>query len=126
MANPLQIYIDDTSPSVAYYPFADTFGPPDLLAGWNPYYTNSGYTAYQGQIGEGTSLHRTSLDGASLSIQWLGAYHFTCIRWVLLMERYYRHWHPDIWLCLPSFLQLNSRRNTDGTQFNIAGRWDSG
>ncbi|KIM75935.1 hypothetical protein PILCRDRAFT_826769 [Piloderma croceum F 1598] len=72
MANPLQIYIDDTSPSIAYYPFADTFGPPDLLAGWNPYYTNSGYAAYQGQIGEGASLHRTSLDGASFSIQWSG------------------------------------------------------
>jgi hypothetical protein len=77
MANPLQIYVDDTSPSITYYPFADTFGPPNLNAGWNPYYTGSGYAAYQGQTGQGTSLHRTSLDGASFSIQWNGAYHYT-------------------------------------------------
>lgn len=72
MANPLQICIDDMSPTITYYPFADTFGTPDLLAGWNPYYTDSGYAAYQGQIGVGTSLHRTSLDGASCSVQWNG------------------------------------------------------
>jgi hypothetical protein len=72
MANPLRINIDDTSPSIIYYPFADTFGTPDLLSGWNPYYTSSGYAAFQGQIGNGTSLHRTSLDGASLSIRWNG------------------------------------------------------
>jgi hypothetical protein len=27
-------------------------------------------------LGVGTSLHRTSLDGASFSVQWNGAYHF--------------------------------------------------
>jgi hypothetical protein len=85
MANPLQIYIDDTSPTIAYYPFADTFGTPDLLAGWNPYYTGSGFASHQGQIGGGTSLHRTSLDGASASIQWNGAFYFPSGQWISLM-----------------------------------------
>jgi hypothetical protein len=78
MASPLQaaIVVDDTCPSISYYPFADTFGTPNLLAGWNPYYTGSGYASYQGVLGVGTSLHRTSLDGASFSVQWNGAYHF--------------------------------------------------
>lgn len=75
MANPLQISVDDTSPSVSYFPFADTFGTPDVSAGWNPYYTGSSFAAFQGQEGEGNSLHRTSLDGASFSVQWIGVYH---------------------------------------------------
>ncbi|KAF7965168.1 hypothetical protein HWV62_45280 [Athelia sp. TMB] len=70
--NFLSIEVDDTSPTVAYTPFSDTFGEPDLSAGWNPYYSGSGYAALLGQLGEGSSSHRTSLDGASLTIQWAG------------------------------------------------------
>lgn len=72
MANPLQILVDDTSPSITYYPWADTLGAPNVLAGWNPYYTGSSFAAYQGEVGKGTSLHLTSLNGASFSIQWQG------------------------------------------------------
>ena len=75
MANPLQILVDDTSPSITYYPWADTLGAPDVLAGWNPYYTESSFAAYQGEVGQGTSLHLTSLNGASFSIQWQGVDH---------------------------------------------------
>jgi len=84
MAVPLQIWVDDTSPTITYYPFADTFGTPNVLAGWNPYYTDSGFAAYQGDLGVGTSLHRTSLDGASFSVQWNGVYYFASDGCILL------------------------------------------
>lgn len=84
MADSTQLYVDDTSPCITYYPFGDTFGAPNTSAGWNPYYTGSGYAAFQGQIGEGTSLHRTSLDGASFSLQWNGAYCFIFLQGSLM------------------------------------------
>lgn len=80
MADPLRLSIDNTSPTISYYPFADTFGAPNLNAGWNPYFSDSGYAAFQGQLGSGTSAHRTSLDGASFSVQWNGAYRFPQLR----------------------------------------------
>ncbi|KAI0949030.1 hypothetical protein AcW1_008745 [Taiwanofungus camphoratus] len=75
------ITIDDTSPTVSYAPFADTFGVPDLLAGWNPYYTYSGFAAdpYSSasgssvsNVGNGTSLHLTACDSAAFAIRWNG------------------------------------------------------
>ena len=84
MANPIQLYVDDTSPTITYYPFGDTFGAPDASAGWNPYYTEIGYAHFQGQTGEGSSLHRTSLDGASFSIQWNGAYCYVFLQGPLM------------------------------------------
>jgi hypothetical protein len=65
--------VDDTSPLISYSPFADTFSTPDLLKGWNPYFTDSGFVSSQGDVGKGTSLHVTSYDGAALSLQWNGA-----------------------------------------------------
>jgi hypothetical protein len=65
--------VDDTSPCVSYSPFGDTFSTPNLIAGWNPYFDPSGYAKSQGEVGNGTSLHITSLDGASLGLQWSGA-----------------------------------------------------
>ncbi|KAF9479037.1 hypothetical protein BDN70DRAFT_906426 [Pholiota conissans] len=64
--------IDDTSPEIAYLPLGDTLSTPDLFAGWNPYYTLSGFASAQGAVGNGTSQHITSLDGASLVIEWSG------------------------------------------------------
>ncbi|KAF8187486.1 hypothetical protein BJ912DRAFT_423944 [Pholiota molesta] len=64
--------VDDTSPCVSYSPFGDTFSTPNLIAGWNPYFDPSGYAKSQGEVGNGTSLHITSLDGASLGLQWSG------------------------------------------------------
>ncbi|KAI0339912.1 hypothetical protein BDW22DRAFT_1399608 [Trametopsis cervina] len=70
-----RITIDDTSPTVVYAPFADTFSSPNLTAGWNPFFSDSGFadtTSSDGQVGEGTSFHVTSGDGASLRIRWNG------------------------------------------------------
>lgn len=68
------ITIDDTSPTVVYSPFADTFAAPNLTAGWNPYFSDSGLATDPtiGQVGQGLSFHVTSADGASLAIRWNG------------------------------------------------------
>ena len=47
----VQLVVDDTSPEIVYSPFGDTFSTPDLLAGWNPYYSSSGFASVQGQVG---------------------------------------------------------------------------
>ena len=72
MADALQFTVDDTSPTISYSPFPDTFSTPNLNAGWNPYYTSSGFAPALGVVGNGTSLHITSLNGASLALQWHG------------------------------------------------------
>lgn len=68
--------VDDTSPTIFYFPIGDTFSAPDLNAGWNPFFDISGYPTALGMTGNGTSYHVTSLGGASISIRWTGA-HFT-------------------------------------------------
>jgi len=73
MAEAIQFYVDDTSPSVAYSPFGDTFSIPAPTAGWNPYFDGSGFASALGETGNGTSYHVTSLDGATISLQWKGA-----------------------------------------------------
>ncbi|KAF8172424.1 hypothetical protein K438DRAFT_1728946 [Mycena galopus ATCC 62051] len=73
MAGLVQFRVDDSSPTVTYSPFGDTFSSPNLSAGWNPYWEDPGFsTKVPGAIGSGTSLHITSLNGASLRIQWTG------------------------------------------------------
>jgi hypothetical protein len=84
MNNSLNIYVDDNSPSITYFPFGDTFGIPDQSAGWiqNPHVADSGLTTStsENQTSQGNSPHLTSLDGASFSIQWNG----TCqLSWLL-------------------------------------------
>lgn len=69
----LQISIDDSSPTIQYFPFADTLGVPNLLGGWNPYFTGSSFAAAPGETGNGTSLHLTSHDGAAISLTFFGA-----------------------------------------------------
>lgn len=68
----IQFYVDDTSPTISYSPFGDTFSLPNLTAGWNPYFDTSSFASTIGEIGSGTSYHVTSCDGASLSVQWKG------------------------------------------------------
>ncbi|RDB16846.1 hypothetical protein Hypma_002461 [Hypsizygus marmoreus] len=72
MAQTIQFFVDDTSPSVSYSPFGDTFSIADLTAGWNPYFDVSGFVTSLGEVGTGTSYHGTSLNGAALSISWKG------------------------------------------------------
>ena len=69
----LQLSIDDSSPTIQYFPFADTLGQPNLLAGWNAYFTGSFFAATPGETGNGTSLHLTSHDGAAISLTFFGA-----------------------------------------------------
>ncbi|KAJ7217739.1 hypothetical protein GGX14DRAFT_695804 [Mycena pura] len=73
MASVVQFPVDDSSPTVSYSPFGDTFSSPNLSAGWNPHWDNPGFSgATIGSAGSGNSTHITSLDGASLQIQWKG------------------------------------------------------
>ena len=65
--------VDDTSPSISYIPFANTSSTPNLRAGWNPYFVNTGFANTPGVTGAGTSFHITSLHGAELSFPWHGA-----------------------------------------------------
>lgn len=68
----MEFTVNDTSPTILYTPFGDTFSTPNLSAGWNPYYTNSGFASTPGEVGDGTSLHITSNNGSSLLVQWHG------------------------------------------------------
>ncbi|KAH9839208.1 uncharacterized protein C8Q71DRAFT_703803 [Rhodofomes roseus] len=81
MANTLvSIIVDDNSPTIAYAPFGDTLGEPNVTAGWNPYYTGSGFSSGSNSssssvvsnLGSGTSLHVTACDGAQVAIRWNG------------------------------------------------------
>lgn len=72
MGQAIQFFVDDTSPSISYSPFGDTFSTVNLTAGWNPYFDNSGFVAAPGEIGNGTSYHVTSLNNASISVTWKG------------------------------------------------------
>ncbi|KAJ7647011.1 hypothetical protein FB45DRAFT_186291 [Roridomyces roridus] len=69
----VQFTVDDTSPAIFYAPFGDSFSTPALSAGWNPYWSQPGFSsANLGATGIGQSLHITSRDGASLQIIWKG------------------------------------------------------
>lgn len=72
-ADDVQFDVDDTSPTISYSPFRDSLDTPNLLEGWNPYYTDSGFSPAPGETGKGTSLHITSRNNAQLSITWRGA-----------------------------------------------------
>ncbi|KAF5348482.1 hypothetical protein D9756_009662 [Leucocoprinus leucothites] len=66
MTGSIQLSIDDTSPTLAYAPFGDTFtGHPNLSAGWNPYSIDNGF-------GIGESQHVTSRNGTSVTLEWHG------------------------------------------------------
>ena len=69
-----QFDIDDDSPEIAYFPFVnpEPAGSINVTAGWQLLYTVSGAATSPGQVGVGTSYHYTSLNGASLMINWTG------------------------------------------------------
>ncbi|KAJ7164770.1 hypothetical protein C8R43DRAFT_988380 [Mycena crocata] len=62
---------DDTSPFLTYSPFADVSYSP-LTNGWIPWYSGSGFISTNGEGGTGDSFHRTSLDGASVNLEFYG------------------------------------------------------
>ncbi|KAL1745707.1 hypothetical protein HDZ31DRAFT_35835 [Schizophyllum fasciatum] len=72
MANVVYFNVDDTSPQISYFPYADTLALPDLSAGWNPYYDDSGFSDGLGEVGAGDSAHITAHDGATISVHWRG------------------------------------------------------
>lgn len=70
-----QFDIDDDSPEIAYFPLANKEPGPNINAGgWQLLYTSSGAATAPGQVGVGTSYHCTTLNGASLLINWNGMY----------------------------------------------------
>ena len=70
----INVTIDDTSPQIFYSPLVLTAGSPDLQQGWNQYFNGSGFSTFPGQFGIGESAHATSLNGATLSIPFTGAF----------------------------------------------------
>ncbi|KAJ7109806.1 hypothetical protein C8R44DRAFT_883851 [Mycena epipterygia] len=62
---------DDTSPFLTYTPYANGSysGPAN---GWVPWYSGSGFISKNGDGGSGDSFHLTSLDGASVNLQFHG------------------------------------------------------
>ncbi|KAJ7610921.1 hypothetical protein FB45DRAFT_942030 [Roridomyces roridus] len=63
--------LDDTSPFFSYAPYADGSNS-GLGNGWIPWYSSSGYLSSNGEGGSGTSYHRTSLSGASVTLAFYG------------------------------------------------------
>ncbi|KAI9456564.1 hypothetical protein BJY52DRAFT_1224230 [Lactarius psammicola] len=72
MADSFSLVVNDSSPSLNYFPFSDTLSVPNFFAGWNPCFSNSACPTFPGQQGNGTSSHVTSRDGAAFSVQWWG------------------------------------------------------
>jgi hypothetical protein len=72
MANSFALLINNSSPALSYFPFADTLSTPNPTQGWNPCFTTSACPTFPGQQGNGSSFHVTSLDAAAFSIQWWG------------------------------------------------------
>ncbi|KAJ7109787.1 hypothetical protein C8R44DRAFT_262934 [Mycena epipterygia] len=63
--------IEDTSPFLTYTPYADGSNS-GLTKGWEPWYTVSGFISQNGEGGAGDSYHLTSLEGASVHLQFYG------------------------------------------------------
>jgi hypothetical protein len=72
MADSFSLLIDDSSPILSYFPFADTLSIPNFFEGWNPCFSISACPTFPGAQGNGSSFHVTSKDGAAFSIQWWG------------------------------------------------------
>ncbi|KAF7321814.1 hypothetical protein MKEN_00703300 [Mycena kentingensis (nom. inval.)] len=73
MAVVLAFQLEDTSPLVAYSPFPDSLSAPNLSAGWNAHFSDSGFSSANiGAPASGQSSHITALDGASFQLQWTG------------------------------------------------------
>jgi hypothetical protein len=72
MADSFSLLVNDSSPLLSYYPFADTLSTPNFFEGWNPCFSTSACSTFPGQQGNGSSFHVTSKDGAAFSIKWWG------------------------------------------------------
>jgi len=72
MADSFSLLINDSSPTLTYFPFADTLSIPNFFEGWNPCFSISACPTFPGAQGNGSSFHVTSQDGAAFSIHWWG------------------------------------------------------
>ncbi|KAL0581903.1 hypothetical protein V5O48_000133 [Marasmius crinis-equi] len=72
MADDDSIVVDDTSPTILYSPFADTFGAPDFTAGWNPLFNRTSLGGAPLNVGNSTTVHVTSRNGSTFLINFQG------------------------------------------------------
>ena len=67
--------VDDTAPQIAYSPATSTtigLTQADLQDGWDLLFQDTGFSSFPGQLGQGASLHLTSKDGASFTLNFSG------------------------------------------------------
>ncbi|KAG7098489.1 hypothetical protein E1B28_000433 [Marasmius oreades] len=72
MADEDTIVVDDTSPTILYFPFADTSGTPDFTAGWNPLFNSTSLGGAPLNVENSTTVHVTSRNDASFLINFQG------------------------------------------------------
>ncbi|KAJ4493763.1 hypothetical protein C8J55DRAFT_485130 [Lentinula edodes] len=73
MANsPPLFVVDDTSPTILYFPFGDTLSIPNFTAGWNPLFNQTSFGGVPLEVENSTTVHITSLNNASFSYKWKG------------------------------------------------------
>ncbi|KAJ3896185.1 hypothetical protein GG344DRAFT_72452 [Lentinula edodes] len=73
MANSLPLFVvDDTSPTILYFPFGDTLSIPNFTAGWNPLFNQTSFGGVPLEVENSTTVHITSLNNASFSLKWKG------------------------------------------------------
>ncbi|KAJ4483823.1 hypothetical protein J3R30DRAFT_3698737 [Lentinula aciculospora] len=73
MANTaLALDVDDTSPTILYFPFGDSFSIPNFTAGWNPLFNQTSFGGAPLEVENSTSVHITSRNNASFSLNWKG------------------------------------------------------
>ncbi|KAJ3855241.1 hypothetical protein EV368DRAFT_62627 [Lentinula lateritia] len=73
MANsPPLFVVDDTSPTILYFPFGDTLSIPNFTAGWNPLFNQTSFGGVPLEVENSTTVHITSLNNASFSLKWKG------------------------------------------------------
>ncbi|KIY53087.1 hypothetical protein FISHEDRAFT_33860 [Fistulina hepatica ATCC 64428] len=72
MGPSVQLDVDNTSPTINYFPSTDVLSNTNISRGWVPFYSQSGYASTIGEVGVGQSYHITSRVGASLIIEWHG------------------------------------------------------
>ncbi|KAK1230252.1 hypothetical protein PQX77_006681 [Marasmius sp. AFHP31] len=72
MADADIIVVDDTSPTILYSPFSETFGAPNFTAGWNPLFNSTSLGGTPLNVGNSTTVHVTSRNDASFLINFQG------------------------------------------------------
>lgn len=107
MAVAFQLGIDNTSPTITYFPFFPNTVALNATAGWTPYYTISGFPSTSGLVGDGTSLQISSKNGSFFSLTWFGPSPFSLLEnpppdvRSISIDSLHRHWHRSLWKCNP-------------------------